>query len=285
MSKVAIVTDSTNCLPPEFIQQYDIRVVKYHVIIEGKDYRDQIDITPAEFWKMFKNLKSLPTTSIPSPGEYDSVFTDLAKSTDNIVCITASRGFTGAYQSADEAREIVATKHPGLRIELIDSRNSVGALGWVVLEAARAAEDGKSLAEVAQVARDMVPRVKYLAAFDTLKYLIKGGRAPKSAVIGELFNVKPLIGIVNSTTGLVDSLGREKGKRNAMLKLVDLVKEYADTSKPLNVIVHYTNRMKDGEELKELVTSRHECAEVYLTDLTPVMTTHTGPAIGLSFYS
>ena len=70
-----------------------------------------------------------------------------------------------------------------------------------------------------------------------------------------------------------------------MLKLVDMVKEHADISKPLHVIVHYSNRLKDGEALKGLVTSRYKCAEVYMTDLTPVMLTHTGPMVGLSFYT
>ena len=152
------------------------------------------------------------------------------------------------------------------------------------MEAARAAEAGKSLDEVVKVAKEMVPRVKFTMALETLKYLIKGGRAPKTAVIGELMNIKPLIGIVDET-GLVVSLGKEKGKRKAMQKLVDLVKDHADTSKPLHVAVNYTNNIEDAEELKEMVTSQYDCAEVLKCDLTPVMTTHTGPAVGLCYYS
>lgn len=85
--------------------------------------------------------------------------------------------------------------------------------------------------------------------------------------------------------GLHDSLGKERGKRKAMLKLVDLVNDHADTDKPLHVMVHYTDNIEEGKQLKETVTSRYNCTEVYMTDLTPVMTTHTGPAVALSFYS
>jgi len=226
----------------------------------------------------------LPTTSAVSPGDYANIFTESTKSTDSIVCLIISKALSAAYKSAEEAKEIVGAEHPNVTIELIDTKNAVGALGFIALEAARAANEGRSLAEIAKIARDMVPRVKYIAAFDTLKYLIRGGRAPKTAIIGEVLQVKPLIGLINDT-GLVVSLGKERGKQKALRKLVDLVKDYADISKPLHFIAHHSAHIEDAEELRELVTARYNCAEVYLTELTPVMTAHTGPSVGLSFYS
>lgn len=284
MAKVGIVTDSINCLPDEIIKEHDIRVAPYRLIMNGKDYRDKIDITPEEFWKIFKDLKVLPTTGTPSPGDYVEIFSKLAKSTDSILCIVVSTALSAADKSAEAAREIVLQEHPKLTIEIFDSKNAVGAQGFVVLEAARAAQAGKSLKDVIKVAQDLVPKVKFIFTLNTLKYLIKGGRAPKTAIIGEFLQVKPFIGIVNDT-GVVASLGKERGKRKAMLKLVEMVSDHADTSKPLHVMVNYTDNLEDGFELKEVVTSRYNCAEVYMTDLTPVMTAHTGPAVGLSFYS
>jgi len=284
MSKVGIVVDSTNCLPVKLVREYDIRVVPYHLILEGKDHLDQVDITPAEFWQRFKDLQSLPTTAIPSPGEYVSVFSDLAKSTDSILCSCVSSGVSGAYESMATAKATMAEEYPDLKIELLDSRNSAGALGFIVLEAARAAEAGESLAEVVRVAQDIVPKVRFFFALETLKYLIKGGRAPKAAVIGEFLKVKPVISI-DSNTGLVVAVAKERGKRKTMLKLVNLVNDFADTSKPLHVMVHFTDNIADGTALREMITSRYSCAEIYMTDLTPVMTAHTGPAVGLSFFS
>ena len=284
MPKVAIVTDSTHCLPPELIKEYDIRVAHYHVIIDGKDYRDQIDITPEEFYRIFPTLKTMPTTSAVAPGTYAEIFRELAKSTDSILCVVISKALSAAYKSAEEAREIVREEYPGVAIELLDTKNSVGAHGFVSLEAARAAREGKSLAEVMKVAEALVPRVKYVAAFDTLKYLIKGGRAPRTAIIGEFLQVKPIIGLVNDT-GLVASLGKERGKPKALQKLADLVKDYADTGKPLHFIAHHANHIEDAEELREMVRARYDCVEDYITELTPVMTTHTGPSVGLSFYT
>ena len=284
MSKVGIVTDSTNCLPPELIKEYDIRVAPLGLVIDGKDYRDQVDITPAEFYRIYRGLKEMPTTSTASPGDFANIFTELGKATDSIVCILVSKALSATYGSAEQARKTVQSEHPGLNIEIIDSKTATGSLGFIVLEMARAAQAGKSLAEVVAVAQDMIPRVKFLATLDTLKYLIKGGRAPKVAMLVNLLQVKPIIGLV-SNTGMVDPLGRVRTKRKALLKMVDMVKDYIDTNKPLHLIVQYSESIEDGEELREMVTSRYNCTEVYMTELTPVMSCHTGPMMGLAFYS
>jgi len=130
----------------------------------------------------------------------------------------------------------------------------------------------------------MIPKVKFLVGMNTLKYLIKLGRAPKTAVIGDMLHVKPIIGMV-SGTGLVESLGRIRGERKVKTKLADMVKDYIDTSKPVHVMVHYTDGIEAGQELKEIVTSQLNCQEVYLTPYTPVMASATGPVVALSFYS
>jgi DegV family protein with EDD domain len=284
MTKVGVVTDSTSCLPRELIEKYDIRVGPYHVIIDGEDYRDLIDITPAEFWRRFKTLSQLPTTCVLSPGEYINIFTDLIKHTRDIVCVCISKALSGAYESSMQAKEIFQAEHPEVNIEIVDSKNSGGALGFAVLAAARAAEAGKDIREVVQAAYDVVPRAKMLIALDTLKYLIQGGRAPKIAFVGELLNLKPIIGLVRDT-GLVDPLGKERGKEKAMRRMVEMVKEHADVTRPLHMMIHYTDNREDGERLKQIVTSVYNCAEVHMTDFTPVMTTHTGPSLALSFYS
>jgi DegV family protein with EDD domain len=284
MSRVAIVTDSTSCLPPELSQEYDIRFVPVGLVIDGKVYRDRIDITPAQFWSMFKDLKEIPTTATASPGDIAEVFTDLARTTDSLLCILVPRKQTATPESALKAVEAVKAKHPQLNIEIIDSKTSAGALGFVALEAARAAGKGRNLEEVAGVAEDLIQRVSYVAALETLKYLIKIGRAPKTALFGDLLGVKPLIGLVGGS-GVVEAIGRVRGQEKSMAKLVDLVAKYADTGKPLHMMVHYSNSLENGQRLKEMVTDRYNCAEIYMSEYSPVMVTGTGPMLGLSFYS
>ena len=283
MSKVGVVTDTINCLPPQAIKEYDIRVVPLALSINDQPYRDQVDITSDEFWKLFPEIKKF-TTGAPAMGDFTSIFADLGKSTDSIMCIVVSKALSATHEAAVQAVEIFKSEQPGINIEIVDSRTAAGAQGFIVLEAARAARAGKSLAEVVQVVQDMIPRVKFVLTMETLKYLIKSGRAPKTAYIGELLQVKPIIGMVNNT-GVVENLGRVRGKQKAMTKLVNLMQEYIDTSKPVHLNVHYTNRIEDGEKLRDMVTSQLNCTELYLTPFTPVMAGHTGPVLSLAFYS
>ena len=119
---------------------------------------------------------------------------------------------------------------------------------------------------------------------ETLKLLIKIGRAPKTAYMGELFQVKPIIGMVNNT-GIVENLGRARGMEKTMQKMVDLMSQYVDNQQPAHVNVHYSNSVPDGEQLKEMVTSRFNCTELYFTPYSPVMCGAVGPVVAVSFYS
>jgi len=284
MSKVGIVTDSTNCLPPELIREYGIRVVPVGMVIEGKPYRDLVDITLDEFRGMVNVLEKQPTTTAANPGDFLNVFTELTELTDSIVCILVSKALTATQESAYQAKRLIRAEHPELNIEIIDSKTSAGALGFIVLEAARAAQQNKSLQEVMAVAQDMVFRVVYLAALDTLKYLMRIGRAPKVTSIGEMLDVKPIIGFTDDT-GLIDVVARVRGKRKSLTTLVELVEKYVDTDKPIHAMVHYSDGPEQVEELRDLLVSRYDCVEMYQTELSPVMLSAAGPLVGLSVYS
>ena len=284
MPQVRIVTDSNSCLPPELIKEYNIHIVPMGLTIDGKLYRDQVDITPEEFWQIFKEKSDKMSTSPPTPGDFTEAFTEIGKTTDSIVCIPVSKALSATNEIAGKAKEIVNSENPDLKIEVIDSNTASGAQGLIALEAARAAKAGKSLEQVIQAANDMKPRAKYLMGLETLKYLIKIGRAPKIAYLGELFGVKPITGMV-SGTGLVESLGKTRGKKKMMKMLADMLGNYVDAGKPLHVLVHYTDSLEDGEQLKDMVTSKYNCVELYMSAYTPVMASATGPVLAVSFYS
>ncbi len=282
MGKVHLVTDTVCCLPDNLVKEYDISIVPMSLTINGKPYRDQVDIGPDEFWKMFDEIKEFKTGA-PALHEFTNIFSNLSKKTDDIACVFVSKALSATYEAACQARELFLRDNPGKNIEIIDSRTAAGAQGFIVLEMARAAAAGKSLKEVVSTANNMIARVKFACALETLKYLIKSGRAPKTAYLGELMHVRPIIGMVNNT-GLVENLGRARGKEKSMERLVELVSEYVKPDQPLHVIVHYTNSIEDGKQLEQMVLSRFNCVEHYMTPYTPVMSGHTGPVFAVSFY-
>jgi len=285
LSKIAIASDSQSCLPPELIKQYGITIVPMTVVIDGKPYLDQVDISVDEFWRIFNEKGHEMSTAPASPGIFKEAFDELAKTYVEIVCTTVSKKLSVTYQSALDAAKMVMEEKPEVKIEVVDTNSASGAQGLMTIAMARAAEDGKSMAEVVAVAEEMKPRVKMVMGLQTLKQLIKIGRAPKiRGYLGELLGVKPITGLVNNT-GLVEPVGKARGMKKMTAMLVDLVGKYADASKPMHVIVHYSDSIDDGENLKKIVEDRYNCAEIYMSAYTPVMGAATGPILAISFYS
>ena len=283
MGNISILTDSLAGLPAELIKQYEIKIIPGVLTIDGKNYRDNIDITPDQFWKLFPSIKTY-TTAAPSPGDFMKFFQEAGKTSSDILFIATSKHLSGIYQSAFSAQEILKSENPQLHVQVIDSKYAVGATGFVVIEAKRAAEAGKSLDEVLQTIQGMIGRVKSVASMETLKYLIRSGRAPKTAYIGELFGIKPLVGMI-SGNGLAESLGTVRGKERSFQRLIEMIAEYADIKKPLHAMVQYTNSLADGQKLAGMVKARYNCTELYITPYTPIIAGHSGPINSIAFYS
>jgi DegV family protein with EDD domain len=282
MSNISVLTDSLAGLPAELINQYAIKIIPGILTINGKNYRDNIDITPDEFWRIFPSIKTFVTTA-PSPGDFVKFFQEAGKTSSDIIFIATSKQMSAIYQSAGSALEILKSENPDLHVQVIDSKYAVGAMGFIVIEAQRAVEAGKTLEEVLRVIQDMIGRVKSIAGTESLRYLIRSGRAPKSAYIGELLGIKPLVGMV-SGNGLAESLGTARGKERCFQKLVEMIADYADASQPLHAMVQYTNSLADGQRLLQMVKDKYHCAELYIAPYTPIIAGHSGPINSIAFY-
>ncbi|MDD2252102.1 MAG: DegV family protein [Dehalococcoidales bacterium] len=279
---VAIVTDTVSCLEQERVDEFDISLIPVYLTINGKEYRDRFDLSPDDFWKLYPDLQDY-NTSAPPMAEFLQVFERLSKKTSDIACAFVSKSLSATAEAALQARQIFQKDNPGVNIEIIDSRTAAGAQAFIVLEMARAARAGKNLSEVVATANEMIPKVKYITALEGLKRLIKIGRAPKTAYIGELFQVKPIIGHVNNT-GIVENLGRGRGTEKTMLKIAEMMESYVKRGRPVNLTFHYTNSIEEGEKLKDLITSRFNVAECNLTPYSPVICLAIGPATSVAFY-
>ena len=285
MVKVAVITDSTCCLPAGLVEEFDICVVPLFIIHKGKSYRDGVDISPEEVYKIMRRRKELPTTSTPSAGDFLNTYRQLSEKAESIVCITLTSLQSKTYEAAVVAREKAGEVIPDTAIEVIDSRAVAGALGFVALEAARAARKGADLTEVADAARNMIGRVTHLAMLDTLYFLARTGRIARAAAwAGSLLNMKPVV--EHSTEiGETTPVARPRTRAKAVEVMLQLMSERAGNS-PVHVIVHHADEAEGGEKLKAEIEARFNCAELYLTEFTPGMGVHAGPGIlGMSFYS
>ena len=279
-SKLAIVTDSTSNIPPELVKAYDIHVAPVRIPWGEVTYRDGVDITPKEFYARMRTSTIPPKTDSGIPGEFLKLFEALRGKVDGVVAIVLSPDFPAAgYASALSAKEMV----DDFPIEVVDSRLASIAEGWVVLTAARAAAAGANLEEVVRVARETIPKVNVFIVFDTLKYLHRIGRvsAPK-ALIAEMMKVKPIVTIQD---GRVVPAGKARTKPKAIQRLLELMGERVGST-PLHVAIMHADVLEEAEKLKQVIASRFECAELLVTDFTPVMGAATGPGVvGIAFYN
>jgi DegV family protein with EDD domain len=283
MSKVAIVTDTISCLPEALAKKYGIQVVPVILVVDGKSYKDLVDMKPDDFWRQFDTMKNF-STSAALPADFIQAFEQAGKESRDIVCTVVSKKMSATYQTAVQARDILKLDNSPLNIEILDSRTAAGAQGFVALEGARTAEKGGSLAEVVQAMEGMIKKAKWVCGVETTKYLIKTGRVPKTVPIEVFEQVKPMIAQLHDT-GFVEDMGAARGKEECFQKLVQMVGENTDLTRPLHVNVHYTNNIADGRRLLEMVKARYNCAEIYLTPYSAVMCGTTGPCNAISFYS
>lgn len=277
--KVAVVMDSTANLSPEILAENDLETIPLNLIWDGKSYRDGIDISTDEFYERLANSSDLPTTSQPSVGDFHELYTRVAETADSIVCVTLSSGISGTYASAVGAADLME----GYPIEVIDSRSVSVGHGFITLAAAHAAQAGADLYEVAQAARDLVPKMDVYFAVDTLEYLHRGGRiGGASWLIGSALSIKPVLQIDD---GLIDSLTRVRTKKKALKYLADLAEEKYGGKNNVHLAVVDAVSPDEARLLGEELQERLNPVELVYGELSPVIGTHGGPGtVGFGGY-
>jgi DegV family protein with EDD domain len=164
---------------------------------------------------------------------------------------------------------------PTLRVAVIDTLNVSMCQGWMAIEAARAALDGKSLAEIVDLVGQMIPRTRMIQTADTLRYLYLGGRIGKAKhLLGSLLNIKPLIGMED---GLIVPLGTARSRRQAYQRMVELIEGGVGRTARIKIAYVHAAAQEEVERIRSLVEERFECSESLVAELSPALGVHSGP--------
>jgi DegV family protein with EDD domain len=281
--KVAVVTDTTACVPREQVVRYGIEVVPVQLIIENNTYRDGIDISPTEFYTLLRQEKKMPTTSSSSPGPYLEAYRKASQRAGSILCLTEPSRFSVMFDSARVAADMAGDALPGVAIEVVECTTAAAGQGLVTLAAARTAALDKSLEEVAAAARNTMSKVNLLATLDTLQYLARSGRVPQAAaMVNNILNIKPVF-TLNHTDAHTVALPRSM--KSATKRMLKLMEPMVTRGRPLYVAVMHADALEQAVAFRDRITSQFECREIFITEFTPVMGVHTGPGlIGVAFY-
>ncbi len=266
---VKIVTDSTADLPPEVAQQLGITVVPVYVRFGEEVYRDGVDISQDELYQKLVASPIHPTTSQPPPGDFADVYRKLAKETDEIVSIQVTSKLSGTYDSALQGKELAGVR---CRVEVVDSLSLSMGLGLVAMAAARLAAAGESLQMVMEEIGQAIPAIRLLGVFDTLKYLLQGGRIGRAkALLGSVLNMKPLI---TMRDGELFPAGQARTRSKGIERLFDLVKNALNVQEV--AIVHSTTPDEAGS-LREHIGTIFDKKQIHMARLGPALGVHGGP--------
>jgi len=280
MKNIALITDSTAYLEPDFVQENSITVIPLNLHWDGANYRDGVDITPAEFYKMLATSKNLPTTSQPTYGEFETIIQDLSKDNEAVIAALISSGISGTVDSA-----LMAQKHlPSIPLHVVDSKLTSSGLALLVKALVKARADGIDAGGLVSLASRIVENSSIYFMVDTLEYLYKGGRiGGASRFLGGALEIKPILYL--NEEGKIEALEKVRTKKKALQRLVELAVEKAN-GKPAHVGVIHAQAAEDAHQIKATLSQQIDCAEMGIYDLSPVIGTHVGPgAIGIALHT
>lgn len=279
---VKIVTDSTSYISEELKKKYDISVASLSVIFENEEFKE-INIENESFYEKLDKSLSIPTSSQPSLEEMYNILEKQVRDNYEVVGVFLSSDMSGTYSNACLAKSMILEKYPNALIEIIDSRSNCMQLGFAVLIAAIAAQQGKSIDEVVLKVKDNIKRSRFLFIPDTLEYLKKGGRiGGASALLGTIFQIKPILTVADGKTELFNKV---RTKKRALQTMIDKFIEDIIKHGLGDVMVHHINDVEGALAFAKIV---EECTgrKVKIAPIGPVIGTHVGPgALGIVYYT
>jgi DegV family protein with EDD domain len=277
MSQVAVVTDSTSYLPPGVAEENNLTVVPLYVVFGGDRTVPETEITDYDaFFDELRTAETLPTTSQPSVGDFRSAYEPLLAEGREIVSVHISGGLSGTPDAARQAKEALEREGGGgERIEVIDSTTAAGGLGFMVLTAVKAANEGLSATQVVERVTEARGQLKMWFAVDTLEFLRRGGRiGAASAWIGSTLKVKPILTVENEMT----PVERVRTSGRAFERMVDYSRQRRDSGADAWCVQHI-NAPDQAAALVERCRELFGHEPTIVSEIGPVLAAHTGPGL------
>lgn len=272
--RVAVVTDSTSCLPTSAVDELAIRVVPLRVTLGSRTgIDDGVDVTPGDVTRALRE-KFPVSTSRPTPSEFVAAYTAaLDSGATRVVSVHLSAALSGTWESAT----LAAQEFPYGVVRVVDSRSSAMGLGFAVLAAASCAADGGSAAAVQGAATEAVDATRTLFYVDTLEYLRRGGRVGTAAALfATSLSIKPLLQMAE---GQIVPLEKVRTASRAVSRLQELTVETAGT-RPVSLAVHHLDAAERAESvLASLRAALPDLRDGRVTELGAVIGAHLGPGV------
>lgn len=291
---IAIVCDSASDIPNKYLKDLGLEEIPININFGDKVLKENVDITGDEYYKKIMSSDVLPTTSQPSPGDFEKVYSSLLKKYDEILSIHISSKVSGTYNSAIQAADKVGKG----KVTVIDSKTVSMGAGLVIISVAQYLKTNKNakISDLTKLTNDLCAKSKILVACETIDYLKRGGRiSAGAALFGGLLNVKPVIG---NKDGEVISIARPRSMVKALSFLrmeaerhtnhqgmaVMQTTESFDSRALYNSLAGNISINSDKKKKKTASEENMYVGEVIKAQFGPSVGTHAGPgAVGIAF--
>ena len=270
MSRVYIVTDSTADLTEEEVKQFEISIVPMNISIDDDNYIDGVTITKEEFKQKMIESAELPKTAQPSIGRFVEVYDKLGKNGDSVISIQMMRSISGTVDAARQAADITETN-----VTVVDSDFTSRSMGMIVKEAAKAAQEGKSVEEILEIVEDAKKRTTLYLTVVNLDNLIKGGRISQvMGMFSNLLNIKLFLQVIN---GKIEIIQKGRGLKPLQKKYDEIFEQMKAAPNGIQEIGIMHAGLSDFNE-GNIARVRELFPDVPLTIVTtsPIIMSHTG---------
>ena len=265
---IAIVTDSTADIPPEYLAEYNIHVMPNIIVIEGQEVEDGESFSRQAFYEKLPFMKSFPTTSTASSGSYQKLYESLLqKGYNQIISLHASSLLSGIFNAARTGAQAFEKY-----VHVIDSHQVSLGLGFQVLAAAQAVQRGWPVESILNHIENVRRRVRLIAMFDTLEYVRRSGRVSwAKAGLGTILRIKPFVEVKE---GIVRSLGEVRTRRKGIERLVTMIRNLGNLE---YLAVLHTNAEVDASQVLEALKAKVTGMSPMIVNVTTIIGAHVGP--------
>lgn len=280
-SRVAVITDSVASLPDELCAREKIHVVPLALILPDGVYRDGVDIEPRQYYRLLREGKLAPKTSAPSPGEFQTLFQQLARNHEAGIVITPPVELTNTWESARVAGEMFSEDFP---VQVVDSRAAGPAEGFVALATARIAAANVEVETILQMIESVQKNVGFVGVLDTLEFLAEGGRVAESRQwIQPALRLYPVISLIH---GQIRLIGMARTKAKAIRRMVHWLESILSKEGKIALAFCHTDAPEEASALAERLSTIFHPVESFTTELTPVIGAHAGPGlVGVAWWA
>ncbi len=276
---IRIIVDSACDLPVELVAQYDILIMPMQISFGADAYKDQVEISTADFYERLREGKEFPTTAYPALAGYEQAVNAELAAGNQVLIFTIARALSGCY----DALQALMVDWPQDRVAVFDSQSATLGEGAIVLEAARRAAAGHSFEQLLAEVPGIIERSRGYGVINNLVYLAKGGRiSGAAATVATALNIKPIINVC--ADGSLEVAQKVRGMAKGLGWLAgNIAKDSRDFSQG-TLFVSYIVHRDSAEKLLEQLRRELVLGEVIFSEIGPTVGTHLGPGCVALFY-